>query len=316
MKKIFTRALIAGAVLALGAQGLQAEGFDHLLIIGDATPGVWSINDGLMMVQDAQNPNVFRYTGWLKGNQNFKFTADNNFNNSELELRNANDDAYDCTKLVPANKAGNDNQFKVADDGNYDVTVNVSDLTIGVSKADYQDKPIRYNVIYAVGSATPGNWDLGSKATPLYNTKANPFELSTDVPLKSDGDKDGEFKLCANPYANWGGVWFHPYYEKDSDNQVIDSTIDYNKLTDDNSNDVKWKVTPAEAGNYVLRLNPEAMTFAKTKLTATGVENVNIEAADGAAIYYTLTGVRMHEPRKGTVCIEVRADGTAHKIIF
>ena len=87
MKKNLTRTLLAGALVGLAIPGASA--FDHLLIIGDATPGSWSINDGLMMVQDANNTDVYHFMGWLEGNKNFKFTGDTNFNNSELELRNA-----------------------------------------------------------------------------------------------------------------------------------------------------------------------------------------------------------------------------------
>lgn len=43
MKKISTRIALAGALLALAAPGASA--LDHLLIIGDATPGGWSMDN-------------------------------------------------------------------------------------------------------------------------------------------------------------------------------------------------------------------------------------------------------------------------------
>ena len=127
--------------------------------------------------------------------------------------------------------------------------------------------------------------------------------------------KNGEFKICANPWASWGGMWFHPYYTE-TDGVLNADSIDYNKLTDNNSKDVKWEITPAEEGRYDLTLNLADMSFAKTYLGTTGVENVNISEENAVAAYYDLNGARLQAPRKGSLCIEVRADGSARKIRF
>lgn len=312
MKKNLTRTLLAGALVGLAIPGASA--FDHLVIIGDATPGGWSISDGLMMVQDANNADVYHFMGWLEGNKNFKFTGDTNFNNSELELRNASSEPTDISKLVPANQTENDYQFHVTESANYDITVNVAELTVTAKKAEYQDAHIRYDVLYVIGSATPGNWEL-TDGTPLYAESNNPLILTGTVVLKADGDKNGEFKICANPWANWGGMWFHPYYTE-TDGELNADSIDYNKLTDNNSKDVKWEITPAEEGRYDLKLNLADMSFAKTYLGTTGVENVNISEENAVAAYYDLNGVRLQAPHKGSLCIEVRADGSARKIRF
>ena len=116
MKKISTRIALAGALLALAAPGASA--LDHLLILGDATPGGWSIDDGLLIVQDASDNNVYHYTGWLKADSNLKFTGDTGYNGSDLEFRNASSDPKDISHIVAANDTDNDWQCQVAESAN------------------------------------------------------------------------------------------------------------------------------------------------------------------------------------------------------
>ncbi len=302
MKKISTRIALAGALLALAAPGASA--LDHLLIIGDATPGGWSIDDGLLMVQDASDNNVYHYTGWLKADSNFKFTGDTGYNGSELEFRNASSDPKDISHIVAANATDNDWQFQVAESANYNVTVNVADLTVSAVKAAYQEKAVRFDILYAVGDATPGGWSLND-ALAINASESNPFVFTITTKLNA-----GEFKFLGNPWANWGGPWLHPYAP------AIDGltgAIDYNRLTENNTYDTKWNIS--EAGTYTLTLNLADMTFACTDGSTSGIDNVSTESA-GKASYYDLSGRRLTSPRRGTLCIEISADGTARKVRF
>lgn len=304
MKKIFTRIALAGALGAFAAPGAFA--LDHLLIIGDATPGGWDIADGLMMVQDAENHDVYHYMGWLDGNSNFKFTGDTGYNGSELEFRNASSDPSDISHIVAANATDNDWLFQVPESANYNVTVNVADLTVSAEKAAYQAKAVRYDILYVVGDATPGGWSLDD-ALAIPASESNPFVFTITTALKA-----GEFKFLGNPWANWGGPWFHPYYTL-TNGTLDEASINYDRLTDNNTCDVKWTISKAET--YALTLNLEDMTFACVEGATSGVGNVSIEST-GEAAYYDLSGRRLTAPRRGSLCIEISADGIARKVRF
>lgn len=307
MNKTFTRIFLAGAIGLASAPGAFA--LDHLLIIGDATPGGWSINDGLMMVQDTQDANVYHYMGWLEGDKNFKFTGDTDFKGSELEFRNASSDPKDISKMVTANNDENDYQFQVSESANYDITVNVADLTVSAKKADYQANHVRFDVLYIIGNATEAGWDL-SAAIPAYAEKSNPMILTLTTDLK-----EGEYKFLGNPWANWGGPWFHPYYTA-TNGTLDESSINYSRLTEDNSCDVKWTIASGKEGKYDIKLNLQDMSFACTPAVETGIDNVNAATASVSA-RYDLSGARINgTPRAGTLCIEVLSDGTARKVRF
>lgn len=311
MKKTFTRIFLATAMGALAAPGVFAV--DHLLIIGEATPGGYSINDGLYMVQDATNPDVFRFTGWLEGNKDFKLTAAPGFDNPELEYRNASETATDISSMVTGDK-GDDRKFQVTESANYNIIVNVANLTISATKAEYQDSKIRYNVLFVIGNATSADWSLEA-SIPMYASETNPFLFELRTELKANGTDNGEFKVLGNTFADWGGPWFHPYYEE-AEGQLDEASIDYSRLTDNNSHDVKWLVKPGEEGTYDLSFNIKDMTFNKTHVDeTTGISNVS--TSEAVSTYYDLRGIRLTSaPARGTICIEVRADGTARKVRF
>ena len=130
--------LMASAILMLST-AFGASAVDHLNIIGGATPGGWNIVDGILMQQNPDNENVFSCIGYLKADEDFKFTYGKDFSDSNKEFRNASTDAYDISNLV---QGGDDNKFRVAESANYYVVCNLNDMTISVSKAEYQDNPI------------------------------------------------------------------------------------------------------------------------------------------------------------------------------
>ena len=115
----FSKTAATAFVVMASAFGVSAA--DHLTIIGSATPDSWNIKYGLLMVQDVDNENVFTYMGYLKADEEFKFTSGKNFDNPNLEYRNESADAYDVSKLV---QGGQDNKFKVRESANYKVVCN------------------------------------------------------------------------------------------------------------------------------------------------------------------------------------------------
>ena len=98
-----------------------------LWLVGSATPGGWSIGDGVMLSPDADNPTVFKTTadlvdGELKVAVNKHTGWDQTF-----YLRDTTDD----TKMV---FGGDDNKWNITKAGKYDVTVDVVNMTISITE--------------------------------------------------------------------------------------------------------------------------------------------------------------------------------------
>ena len=159
MKKSFTfdRIYALIALVLIGAMHLSAA--DRLLVVGDATWGKWSVDRTSVMLRDNGNENIFRYTGWLEADKEFKFLAQAQWDG--IEYRNASDNPYDISRLAYSDKgSAPDYKFKVGESANYTITCDLGAMTVSVVKADYQQAPILHDVLYLVGSATPGEWAL------------------------------------------------------------------------------------------------------------------------------------------------------------
>lgn len=277
----FTRAMATSILMMFAALGALAV--DHLTIIGSATPGNWSINDGLLMVQDPENENVFLYTGYLNSEGTFKFTSGNDFSDPDKEYRNESSTPTDISKLVQG--SDNDYQFQVTESANYNVVCNLSDMTISVSKAEYQENPIRFNALYLVGSATVGDWDI-AKATPMvWGGENTPFKFTVTSELNA-----GEFKIDTNPYTGaWDCPWFFAGVGENG-------TTDYNKISSDGTDDRKWQI--AAAGEYDIDIDLLDNTISIAHHISAGIAEVNI-VNHATPIYYNLQGMVVSNPENG-----------------
>lgn len=276
----FSKTAATAFVVMASAFGVSAA--DHLTIIGSATPDSWNIKYGLLMVQDADNENVFTYMGCLKADEEFKFTSGKNFDNPNLEYRNESTDAYDVSKLV---QGGQDNKFKVRESANYKVVCNLADMTVSVTKAAYQDNPVRFNALYIVGDAGSGGWEITDAPAMVWGGEEDPFKFTYNEEMKK-----GEFKIDANRYnGSWDGPWFWAGLDGDGN-------IDYDKITTDGNGDRKWQIP--EDGRYNIEIDLLNNTVSITKTGNSGV--ADIEAGfEGTPVYYNLQGVVVTNPSNG-----------------
>lgn len=98
-----------------------------LWMIGSATPGNWSLSDGILLVQDAANPCVFSATADLvPGEMKVAVNKYGGFDQT-FYLRDLSDD----TKMV---FGGDDNKWNITEAGTYDVKVDVAAMTISIQK--------------------------------------------------------------------------------------------------------------------------------------------------------------------------------------
>ncbi len=223
----------------------HADAEERLLVIGDATWGGWSLDRSAVMVKQSDSPEIFTYTGYLNANKEFKFLTEAQWD--KREYRNASSDPY-ILGQGNLRQGGDDTKFKVSESANYTISCNLTDMTLSVTKAAYQDAPILHDVLYLVGDATPGGWALGN-ASPLAQSASNPFLFTGRVTLTNAGDnRTATFKIATNCH---GGYDEQKFFFRDA--------TDANRLSEDGTDDRQWSVP--EPGTYDVAVDLAGMTI-------------------------------------------------------
>ena len=128
-------------------------------MVGSATPGNWSVEDGTILVQDATNPNVFATTvDLVEGEMKIAVNKYGAFDQT-FYLRDMNDE----TKMV---FGGDDNKWYITKAGKYDVKVDVSAMTISIK--EHADVESGISAVKVEQSAAVSHYTLaGAKATGI-----------------------------------------------------------------------------------------------------------------------------------------------------
>ena len=279
-KKITQRLL--GCML-LAASTLTVQAAERLLIVGDGVWGGWSIDNSIVMMNDAAQPDVFTATVSLKANSDFKFLTETEWGKLEYRAGDAGVTLSDgvSAALVSSDDNSNDNKFQVGETANYSIVCDLAAKTVTVTKAAYQDDELKHTALWLVGSATTGGWDLG-KATMILPSDDNPMVFRGTVDLL-----EGEMKIAVNKYTGYGQT----FYQRDA--------ADDTKMTfggDDN----KWNIS--KAGQYDVEADVKNLTISIVEHVANGITNM-ATTANATADYFTLSGVRLSAPAKG-ICIK------------
>ena len=279
--KTFTQRLLGCMLLAASTLTVQAA--ERLLIVGDGVWGGWSIDNSIVMMNDAAQPDVFTATVSLKANSDFKFLTETEWGKLEYRAGDAGVTLSDgvSAALVSSDDNSNDNKVQVGETANYSIVCDLAAKTVTVTKAAYQDDEIKHTALWLVGSATTGGWDLG-KATMILPSDDNPMVFRGTVDLL-----EGEMKIAVNKYTGYGQT----FYQRDA--------ADDTKMTfggDDN----KWNIS--KAGQYDVEADVKNLTISIVEHVANGITNM-ATTANATADYFTLSGVRLSAPAKG-ICIK------------
>ena len=279
--KTFTQRLLGCMLLAASTLTVQAA--ERLLIVGDGVWGGWSIDNSIVMMNDAAQPDVFTATVSLKANSDFKFLTETEWGKLEYRAGDAGVTLSDgvSAALVSSDDNSNDNKFQVGETANYSIVCDLAAKTVTVTKAAYQDDEIKHTALWLVGSATTGGWDLGN-ATMILPSDDNPMVFRGTVDLLG-----GEMKIAVNKYTGYGQT----FYLRDA--------ADETKMVfggDDN----KWNI--AKAGQYDVEADVKNLTISIKEHTSTGINNMETTAT-ATAEYFTLSGVRLSAPAKG-ICVK------------
>lgn len=291
--KTFTQRLL-GCML-LTASTLTVQAAERLLIVGDGVWGGWSIDNSIVMMNDAAQPDVFTATVNLKANSDFKFLTETWWGALEYRAGDSNVTLSDgvASALVSSDENGNDNKFVVSETANYTIVCNLAAKTVIVNKAAYQDAEIKHTALWLVGSATTGQWDLG-KATMIRPSDDNPMVFRGTVELL-----EGEMKIAVNNQTGFGQTFY------------LRDTTDDTKMVfggDDN----KWNIT--KAGKYDVTVDVVNMTISITETSSTGISSAE-SASNVTTALYDLGGNRVSSKNLRPGCYIQKSGSKIKKII-
>lgn len=221
-------------------------------IIGDATPGGWSMDAATACTKAAD----------------YKFTLAVELVEGSFKAMVKPDNTFSCPFFRPAaagvtvgeNGASladcvytrnPDDQWRVTKAGRYELTFDLEKYTmaakyLGASKPVDPDQPqplVETNTLFMIGDATPNGWSMDD-LTPMVQDKDNKYVFTWEGQLK-----DGAMKMCIAK----DGTWSCPFVRPTAADVVIDAKgvasadIVYTKDPDN-----KWKVS---AGRYAITVN-------------------------------------------------------------
>lgn len=213
-----------------------------LWMVGTATSGGWDIISSPQMTQDSENPMVFKATTYLKpGEMKIAQNNDAGFD-QKFYLR----DATDPTKVV---LGGDDNKWEITEAATYDVTVNLSDMTIEIKK-HYADFVVDH--LFVMGDAIWSGWGFAN-STVLLPGEDGIFKAT----LYLEADKG--FKLMAESD-------FNGYQLRAGNEDVVleNGTAAQMFSSEVNRNDTKFKVSESANYDIVCDVNNKTITLTKS----------------------------------------------------
>lgn len=272
MKTIFDYLLVAvGFFLTFFLNGCEAEKelnvietddvvlYDQIYIIGYGAGNNFESTLSVPMTKTS-DPNVFTYQAemrWYNDNKQFKFcTSQGEWDEiyyivpssgvvpgTSYAYATFGEDAPNNARLCSELTGDLDDYFwgiHEGEDGIYDITLNVKDMTVTVVLVQKLDEPeFKLNQLYIVGDATPAGWEINNPY-PMENIAPNVFKY--EGPLTQ-----GEMKCPVNNSGLYEDEFLMPLVHGTVINKsgVADAAVEYVAT---GSPDSKWKV--ADSGNY------------------------------------------------------------------
>ncbi len=205
--------------------------YSTIYMVGDATPNGWDIGNATPLVQNADNPYIFTYSGVMQKGD-FKFPVNRNTDwGQDMYMK-----VDDTHMYLHKGGASDDNKWSIAKKGYYTITLNLLDNTITMDRLK----------LYMVGSATPIGWSI-DKAVEMTEDATDGCIFTYTGPMVA-----GEFKFPVNRDSSWGQDMY----------MRVDDTHMY-RHKGGASDDNKWNITAD--GNYVITANVETLMMSFVK---------------------------------------------------
>jgi len=274
MKKIFTLFLIS--VMSLSAAAAQPA---RMYLIGDATAGGWSLDDASLMMTVSDG--VYEWVGNLNGGE-LKFVIQNNWIPSYGPAANGDSLRIGTVNLAVRNveEEGNDNKFRVAA-GRWSLHIDLTGENPQMTVADGTSLPDKGFVghfpvaVYAIGTATTIGWDKDN-AIELPETDFNSGIYAGELTLQTSG----ELKFLKQ--KDWGKA-----FGATVANAPLTGEGEYNIMTVDDSNDLKFSVSLAAATTYNITIDATTGKMTVAAKHESALENVML---NGAVEVYDIQG--------------------------
>ena len=216
--------------LTIKSVKLDVPVYDHIYMVGDASPNGWDIGNATELTQDLDNPAIFTYMGVMKPGD-FKFPVNRNTDwGQDMFMK-----LTDSTMYLHHGGDPDDSKWSIAKKGHYIIKLNIIDNTISISRTK----------LFMVGSATPIGWSI-DKAIELTEDATDGCIFTYSGPMVA-----GEYKFPVNRNTDWG----QDMYER------IDDTHMYRHIGGE-PDDNKWSIITA--GNYVITANIETLILSTT----------------------------------------------------
>ena len=215
---------------------------ETLYLIGDATPGGWSLDELSEMTMTEKGK--FTWTGTLTTNgEGFKFVTGRNFWPGYVK---ASDDADDMTlRYSETELSGDDDRkFTVDEAAEYNVVADLLALTVTVTKTGEAE----YTTLYMIGDATSGGWSLGD-ATEMTMTEDGIYSWTGNL-------NSGSFRFVVSQAD------FAPGYWKANDDPD-DMSMVYSETSLSGDDDRAFTIS--EAGEYTVVANTDDLILSITK---------------------------------------------------
>lgn len=217
--------------LTITIKKVDLPAYSAIYMVGSSAPNGWDISNATQLVQNADNPYLFSYSGAMKTGE-FKFPVNRNGDWGQ-DMFMKTDDTH---MYLHKGGASDDNKWSIAKKGYYTITLNLLDNTISIKRLK----------LYMVGSATPVGWSI-DKAVELAEDATDGCIFTYTGPMVS-----GEFKFPVNRNSDWG----QDMYMKTDDTHMY---LHKGGASDDN----KWNITAD--GNYVIKANVETLSLSIQK---------------------------------------------------
>ena len=254
---------------------------ETLFMIGDATPGGWSMDDATEFSRDAENGYIFSWEGELvQGSLKACIERDGTFScpfirpsSADCEISSAGVAADDFVFTT-----GPDDQWRVAEPGKYRIVFDLENYTIAVTKTGNDEPepgtgPIETETLFMIGDATPGGWSMDD-ATAFTRDAANKYIFSWEGELAT-----GTMKACIVRDGTFSCPFIRPSSPDCEISAAGVAASDFVYTTDP---DNQWRVT--EAGKYRIVFDLENYTIAVSKLTQ-GTPDPVVEPLESETLY-------------------------------
>jgi hypothetical protein len=126
--------------LAITIKKMDLPAYSTIYMVGSSAPNGWDISNATPLVQNADNPYEFTYSGVMQAGE-FKFPVNRNSDWGQ-DMFMKTDDTH---MYLHKGGGSDDNKWSIAKKGYYTITLNLLDNTIAINRLK----------LYMVGSATP-----------------------------------------------------------------------------------------------------------------------------------------------------------------